>query len=166
MTQVPKWHSVPETLTTPMASAAAAAKAAGGDFAAQYQAAVTAAPHVLSFLDAMRLVRGCANAVADASPEVQKAVGTVVETMHNAIIETMGVMVQPEGQHPAPELACCPWCDQTPELSLRTYDTASRKTYGITCCVEMETDTTDREKAIAMWNDRCASPTSYILNPA
>lgn len=52
------------------------------------------------------------------------------------------------------ELKTCPFCGHLPDLSLRVYDTASSKTYGFSCCIEMETSTTDRDEAIAMWNTR------------
>lgn len=50
------------------------------------------------------------------------------------------------------ELNSCPFCGNIPEMSLRVFDTATSKTYGFECCVEMETGTTDPAEAIAMWN--------------
>jgi len=52
------------------------------------------------------------------------------------------------------ELNFCPFCGNIPEMSLRVFDTATSKTYGFECCIEMETGTTDRDAAIAMWNSR------------
>lgn len=47
----------------------------------------------------------------------------------------------------------CPFCGGKPDLSFRVYDTASFKTWGVSCCVEMEGDT-DREATVAAWNRR------------
>lgn len=49
----------------------------------------------------------------------------------------------------------CPFCGGQPDLSFRVYDTASFRTWGVSCCVEMEGDT-DREATIAAWNRRAA----------
>jgi hypothetical protein len=161
-----------------MLDAAEAAQVQGGGFVAQFQAALLAAPELLSFVEAVSLARACAREVENASPDFKKGVQAVADTMLKAadkamttMCETTHIEVAGTGGPMPGELLPCPWCGETPELELRTYDTASSRTYGISCCVEMETQTTDQLQAIIMWNDRAApakaSATSAIpVTPA